>query len=262
LNTSTIKPQPLLGKIQLAAQAGFSGVEIWLNDVYEHVGRGGEVRDVERALADHGLIVPCTIAVRGWAEASDLEYPLMLEEAKRRLELAARLGSPYLVATPPRQPCDLRQIIHRYQDLLELGRQVGVRPTFEYISFFESIHRLDQAWQVVQQVEDPQATLVLDAFHSWNSGSTLDDLRAIPADRISHYHIDDAAPHLAAGQQTDPDRVMLGEGAINLRAEIAVLREIGYSGTVSLELFNRQLWQQDPLEVLKLGMQRMRELLQ
>ncbi len=70
LNTSTIRPQTLLEKIRLTSEAGFEGIELWINDVYEHVGRGGEVSDVEKALADHGLIVPCMIAILGLGEAS------------------------------------------------------------------------------------------------------------------------------------------------------------------------------------------------
>ena len=54
LNTSTIKPQPLIRKIELAGQAGYDGIELWVNDIYEHIGRGGEVRDVELAIADNG----------------------------------------------------------------------------------------------------------------------------------------------------------------------------------------------------------------
>jgi len=173
-------------QIELAAAAGFAGIELWLNDVYEHVGRGGEVSDVEKSLADHGLIVPCCIAMRQWGEAEGLEYPLMLEEARRRMELAARLGAPYIVATPPREPCDFQKLVDRYRDLLDIGRQVGIRPTFEYISFFRSAFQLQQAWAVVQAVDDPDATLILDAFHSWNSHSTLEQLREIPASRISH----------------------------------------------------------------------------
>ncbi len=261
LNTSTIKPQPLLEKIRLTAAAGFAGVELWINDVYEFVGQGGEVRDVEKAIADHGLIVPCLIAVRGWGEAAGPEYPLALDEAKRRMELAARLGSPYLVATPPRERCDMAQVSKRYRDLLEIGRQCGVKPTFEYISFFKSASRLDQAWRVVQEADSDDATLILDAFHTWNSGSTPQDLRAIPAAKISHYHINDGAKNKPPGEQTDPDRVMPGDGAIDLAAEVAVLKEIGYQGTVSLELFNKQLWEQDPAEVLARGIDRLRELL-
>lgn len=262
LNTSTIRPQPLLDKIRLTGEAGFDGVELWVNDIYQHVGRGGEVSEIERALADQGLQVPCMIALRAWGEASELEYPLMLDEARRRLELAARLGCPWLVCSPPREPCDLAQVTRRYGDLLELGRQVGVMPTFEYISFFDTASSLAEAWQVVQQVDDPDATLILDAFHSWNTGSSLDLLRKIPGSRISHYHIDDAARDIPPGQQRDPDRVMLGEGVIDLAAEIAVLREIGYGGWVSLELFNPRLWEQDPREVLRTGIQRMRTLLE
>jgi len=261
LNTSTIKPQPLLEKVRLAAAAGFAGIELWINDIYEFIGRGGEVRDVQRALADHGMIVPCTIAVRQWGEASAEEYPLMLEEVRRRMDLAARLGAPYIVATPPRAPCDIGQISRRYRDLLELGRVAGVKPTFEYISFFRSVPSLGQAWQIVQEAAADDATLILDAFHNFNSGSTADQLRAIPAEKISHYHIDDADREKPAGTQTDPDRVMLGDGQIDLASEIAVLREIGYTGTVSLELFNTALWEQDPAEMLKLGMERMKELL-
>lgn len=261
LNTSTIKPQPLLEKIRLTAAAGFSGVELWVNDVYEFIGQGGEVRDVEKALADHGLRVPCMIATRNWGEAVGQEYRLALEETKRRLELAARLGSPWLVATPPREPCDVQQLTTRYKELLEIGRQVGCRPTFEYISFFQSAFKLSHAWEVVRESDDEDATLIYDSFHTWNSGSSLDELRQVPAGRIAHWHIDDAHPEMAATTQTDPNRVMPGDGQIDLAAEIAIMREIGYSGTVSLELFNAELWEREPADVLKTGYERMEQLL-
>lgn len=261
LNTSTIKPQPVLEKIRLAGEAGFAGVELWINDIYEHIGKGGEVGEIESALSDQGLIVPCCIAIRQWGEMEGWEYKLILDEARRRFDLGARIGAPFIVATPPIEPCDRSQLPARYKDLLDIGRQSGIRPTFEYISFFQSVHALRQAWDVVQEADDPDATLILDAFHNWNSGSTLDDLRAIPVGRISHYHIDDAHPDKPAGTQKDPDRVMPGDGQIDLKAEIAVLEEKGYDGTVSLELFNEELWAKDPAEVLKVGIERMRELM-
>ncbi len=70
LNASTIKPTPLLEKIRIAGEAGYHGIELWAVELYEHVGRGGEISDVEKALADHGLAVPCFIAVRNWGETS------------------------------------------------------------------------------------------------------------------------------------------------------------------------------------------------
>jgi 2-keto-myo-inositol isomerase len=261
LNTSTIQPASLIDKIRLTAAAGFTAIEPWINDVYEYVGQGGEVRDVERALADCGLRIPCAIALRGWGEAIAEEYPVMLDECRRRMELAARLGAPYIVATPPRVACERKQITDRYGDLLDIGRRAGIRPVMEYISFFKSVWRLDQAWQIVRDVGDDDAMLVLDAFHSFNSGCTLDDLRAVDGRRIAHYHINDAAPDKPPGEQTDPDRSMPGDGPIDLKAELTVLREKGYRGALSLELFNAQLWSQDPAEVLRMGVERIRRLM-
>ena len=40
---------------------------------------------------------------------------------------------------------------------------------------------------------------------------------------------------------------------------IANLRTIGYRGPLSLELFNRSLWEQDPSTVIRRGIERIRE---
>ena len=79
-------------------------------------------------------------------------------------------------------------------------------------------------------------------------------------EKISHYDIDDAHPNKAPTTQTDPARVMLGEGQIDLAGELAVLRDIGYNKTMSLELFNEDLWEQNPLEVISVGLERMKAL--
>jgi len=131
----------------------------------------------------------------------------------------------------------------------------------EYISFFGSVSRLDQAWRIVQEADDPDATIIIDSFHTWNSGGDINELSELPPGRISHFHIDDADPQMPPGTQADPNRVMPGDGPIDLEAEISILREIGYEGTVSLELFNPELWEKDPAEVLCTGIERMRELL-
>lgn len=260
LNTSTIKPVRLLDKIQWVGEAGYDGIELWINDVFEYVARGGEVSDLEKALSDQGLIVPSVIAMRQWGDFEGWEHQLVLDEARRRFALGARLGAPFIVATPPLENPKTSHLATRYRELLEIGREEGIRPTFEYISFFNSVYTLNRAWEIVQEADDPDATLILDAFHNWNSNSTMQDLRAIPLERISHYHIDDADPVKPSGSQKDPDRVMPGDGQIDLSAEIKVLREIGYDGTVSLELFNSDWWAKNPQETLKIGLERMKSL--
>ena len=117
LNSSTIKTTPLLEKIAVAGRAGYEGIELWAVELYEHVGRGGEISDVEKALDDHGLEVPCFIAVRNWGETAGREYQLALEEARRRFELAARFGSPLMICTPPIDRPGIEGLENGYRDL-------------------------------------------------------------------------------------------------------------------------------------------------
>jgi 2-keto-myo-inositol isomerase len=258
LNASTIKPTPLLEKIRVAGEAGYHGIELWAVELYEHVGRGGEISDVEKALADHGLAVPCLIAVRNWGETEGWEYKLALDEVRRRFELAARVGAPLVVCTPPMEQAGLDGLPARYADLLQIGRETGVRAVLEYISFFASLNNVPDTVAVLDRCGDADGCLILDAFHNWNQRTTLDDIRALPLERIAHYHIDDAAPGIPSGAQKDPDRVMIGDGVIDLAAELAVLKEKGYDKWLSLELFNAAWWERPPLDTARIGLERMR----
>jgi len=260
LNSSTIKPTPLLEKIRVAGEAGYAGIELWAVELYEYVGRGGEISDVEKALADHGLEVPCFIAVRSWGETEGREYELALDEARRRFELAARLKSPLMVCTPPIERPGLDGLEKGYSDLLQIGRETGVRAVLEYISFFASLNNIPDTVTVMDGCDDAGACTILDAFHSWNNKTTLDDIRNLPLEKIAHYHINDAARDIPRGQQKDPDRVMIGDGAIDLKTELVVLKSKGYDKWLSLELFSEEWWKKDPLETAKIGLERMQEL--
>jgi 2-keto-myo-inositol isomerase len=55
---------------------------------------------------------------------------------------------------------------------------------------------------------------------------------------------------------------MPGEGIADLPRVIANLRVIGYRGPISLELFNRTLWEQAPTEVVRRGLERIRALVE
>jgi sugar phosphate isomerase/epimerase len=80
--------------------------------------------------------------------------------------------------------------------------------------------------------------------------------------RLANFHINDIPAKPPPTQQTDYDRVMVGDGIADLPRVIANLRAIGYRGPLSLELFNRELWNRDPLEVARLGLERVRALVE
>ncbi len=262
LNTSTIRPTPLLDKIRVAGAVGFQAVEPWNDEITEYLQQGGTLADLKTAIADAGLKVVSMIALHGWITAEGDEYRQVLDECRRRLEQAAALGSPYIVASPPREIVNLERASQRYAELLKLGRAFGVKPSVEFLGFVEGINSVAAAWAIAAGACDPEATIVPDVFHLLRGGRSVEDLLMIGGHRIAVFHINDLPASPLPSEQTDQDRVHIGEGIAKLPRVIALLRTIGYRGPLSLELFNKTLWTQDPAEVARKGLERMRALVE
>jgi 2-keto-myo-inositol isomerase len=264
LNTSTIRPTPFLEKIAIAGKAGYQAIEPWNDEITAYLQEGGSIAELKRALAGAGLKVVSVIALHSWAMAEGNEHRRVLDECRRRMEQAAELGSPYIVASPPQEVVDINRARDRFGELLEMGEQVGVVPSMEFLGFVDGVKNVSTAWAIAAGAGTPRAkaTIVADVFHMMRGGGSIDDLLTIKGDRLANFHINDlpAVPDPLA--QRDEDRVMVGEGIADLPRVIANLRSIGYRGPISLELFNRKLWEQDPFEVVKRGLERIRALVE
>jgi 2-keto-myo-inositol isomerase len=260
LNTSTIRPTPLLEKVRIAGRLGYGAIEPWNTEIIDYVQQGGSLSDLRTALADAGLRVVSMIALHGWIAAEGDEYRLVLEECRRRMEQAVALGSPFIVASPPREAVDLGRAAARYAELLRLGREVGVRPAMEFLGFSAGIKDVASVRAVAEGSGEPDATVVADVFHLLRGGGSVDDLLSLSGERIAIFHLNDLPASPPPREQTDSDRVMIGDGIADLPRVIAHLRRIGYRGPLSLELFNPALWGQDPAEVARIGLERMRAL--
>jgi 2-keto-myo-inositol isomerase len=178
------------------------------------------------------------------------------------MEQAAVLGSPYIVASPPREKVDLARASMRFAELLRIGKETGVRPAMEFLGFVEGVKDVATAWKIASGSGDAQATVVADVFHMVRGGGSIDDILLLTADHLANFHMNDSPANPPALQQTDADRVLPGDGVVDLKRVIANLRKIKYQGPLSLELFNRTLWAQDPTEVCRKGLERMRGLVE
>jgi 2-keto-myo-inositol isomerase len=262
LNTSTIRPTPLLEKIRIAGRLGYQSLEPWNDEITDYLRRGGSLPELKAAVADAGLRVVSVIALHGWITAEGEAYPRVLDDCRRRMEQAAVLGSPYIVASPPREVVDIDRAAARYAELLRLGRELGVRPAMEFLGFAAGIKDLASARAIAEGANDPDATVVADVFHLMRGGGSIDDLLTLPGERLAIFHVNDLPASPPPLEQTDSDRVMLGEGIADLPRVISHLRQIGYRGPLSLELFNPTLWEQDPAEVARIGLERMKAVIE
>jgi len=244
-----------------AARAGFRAVEPWNDDVDGYLAGGGTLGEVQAMLRDHGLTVPSMIAIMGFVGNEDPGRAERLGEARRRMEQARALGSPFIVASPPLGRADLGRCGSDYAELLALGREVGVRPAMEFLGFVEQVNSIATAREIMERSGDPAATIVLDWFHMVRGDGRermVADLRALRADQIAILHLDDVPYRKPFDEMTDGDRVYPGDGDIPLADLFAALTETGYAGPVSLELFSEELWARDPYEVARVGFEKSR----
>ncbi|MEQ9410324.1 MAG: sugar phosphate isomerase/epimerase [Fuerstiella sp.] len=258
LNSSTIRTTPILKKIEAAATAGYAGLELWHDDIDAYVRDGGTVADLRKCVEDHGLQVPTTIHMKDWFQPAGAPHVAAMDEARRKLDQAAAVGAGFTVAGPPHGKADRTLGKRHYHELLELGAEFGVRPAFEYLGFVEDIKTIDDAIEIVEGSAHPNACLVLDPFHCYVGEGGPEAIAKLRAEQVAVSHFNDAPAEPPPATQRDPDRVMPGDGAVDLKRYCDLLRQIGFSGFLSLELFRPDLWEQDPVEVAKIGLEKMR----
>jgi sugar phosphate isomerase/epimerase len=96
--------------------------------------------------------------------------------------------------------------------------------------------------------------VVLDVWHWHHSGSTIPDIHAAGKDRIVHVHVSDAKPQPPEDVR-DNQRVMPGEGSIDLIGFFQALKKIGYVDGVSPEPLGRVPPEMSPEEGAKLALE-------
>lgn len=258
LNSSTIRPTPILDKIRIAGETGYSAIELWHDDIDAYLATGGKLSDIRKALAEHGLAVPTSIYVKNWFDTTGPEHAQALEEAKRRMHQAVEVGAIHIISGPPGGMADHDLGARNYRELLEIGLAIGVKPAMEYLGFVDDINTIEAAAEIVEKAGHPQGTVIHDPFHIFRGGGSFESLLKVPAEKIAISHFNDAPAQPPRIQQHDKDRVYPGDGHLDLRKMIRLLKQQGYNRWLSLELFRPDLWAKNPVEVARTGLAKMR----
>jgi len=264
LNTSTIRGQKLgLEKeIDVAAQAGFSAIEPWVQIIQEYLKAGGKTGDIRKRIEDRGLTVEGAISFARWIVDDDAVRAEAVEQVKREMDLLAQIGGKRIAAPPAgatdKPGLDLMKAAERYRTLLELGDKMGIVPALELWGGSKNLHRLGQCLYVVIESGHPKACLLGDVYHIYKGGSDFSGLRMISAAALPVMHLNDYPAEPPREKISDRDRVMPGDGIAPLPQILRTLRDNHGSTVLSLELFSPVYWQKDPLEVAQTGLAKMK----
>ena len=127
------------------------------------------------------------------------------------------------------------------------GVKLGIEPLHPMFAADRSvITKLAEANTLAAQFDAAVVGVVIDTFHVWwDSDLFLQIARA--AGRIVGFHVSDwlvPLPDVLLG------RGMLGDGVVELKRIREGVEQAGYSGPVEVEIFNRDIWDAAPDEVL------------
>jgi 2-keto-myo-inositol isomerase len=266
LNTSTIDGQKLTlaEKIEVAVKAGYNGLEPWVRELEAHVKAGGNPKDLGKRLADDGVKVESSIGFFEWVVDDDERRRKALEDARRAMDLVQQIGGKRLAAPPAgatnQTDLSLPRAAERYRALLDIGDKIGVVPEVELWGFSKALSRLGEVAYVAIESGHPKACILLDVYHLYKGGSDFHGLALLNGAALPVLHFNDYPATPARAAITDAQRVYPGDGVAPLKEVLRDLRAVGYRGVLSLELFNRDYWNQDAVVVARTGLEKMQAL--
>jgi sugar phosphate isomerase/epimerase len=124
--------------------------------------------------------------------------------------------------------------------------------------FSKTLNRLGQTLLVAVESGHPQACVLPDVYHLYKGGSDFAGLDLVSGKAMHVFHMNDYPANPPRDAIGDGDRVYPGDGVAPLNGIVQTLRDVDFNGYLSIELFNKTYWQQDPLEVARQALAKMK----
>jgi 2-keto-myo-inositol isomerase len=264
LNMSTIRGHKLgfVKELEVASKAGFGAVEIWMESLQTYLDGGGTLADARKRIGDLGLKVENAIGFAQWIVDDEATRTKGLAQLRKEMEMLAQIGCRRTAAPPAGATKDpglnLTRAAERYRAILELGDQTGVVPHLELWGFAANLNRLSDVMYVAIESGHPSARVLLDVYHLYKGGSSLDSLPLVGKPAVEIFHVNDYPATLTPTAITDADRVYTGDGKAPIRQILQTIRNPDRPIILSLEVFNKNYYAQDPLQVAKTGLAKMK----
>lgn len=163
---------------------------------------------------------------------------------------------------------NLKQHAARLGECARVLKDHGIRLGLEYVSpktlmtrfKYPFVRSIAEAHELIDAIGEPNVGLVLDTFHWYCAGDTVEDILALDKDDIVTCDLNDARTGLTPDTQVDGSRELpMATGVIDLKPFLEALVEIGYDGPVRSEPFNKPLNEMDNETALKVNYQAMKK---
>ena len=255
-----IRGLSLAESIQLAQRTGFGGLDFSIKEAAE-IG----------AAATGALFADAGIKYGAWGvtvrwQSDDWRDDLaeLPQYAAVAAEMGATRSSTWCPPSSPTRPFaeNFDWHLERFKAIAEVLNEHGVRFGIEFIGpqslrpadQHDFIYNMEGMLELAAAIGSGNVGLLLDAWHLYTSGGSLDDLDKISSADIVNVHVNDAPEGLTMAEYNDHDRRLpLESGVIPLAGFMKKLIALGYDGPVTPEPFSARVNAiEDPFEAASL----------
>lgn len=267
LNMATIRGHNLgfVKELETASKAGFRAVEIWMDTLQKYLQGGGTLADARRILSDNGMEVVNSIGFAEWIVDDEARRKKGVDQLAKEMELLAAIGCKRVAAPPmgavQEAGLSLQRAAERYRTILELGDKTGVVPHLELWGFAKNLNRLADVTYVAIESGHPSARVLLDVYHLYKGGSAMETLPFVSPHAVEIFHLNDYTGTIKPAAITDADRIYPGMGIAPIKQQLQLLRHDDRPLYLSVELFNKDYYKQDALQVAKTAFEQTRKLM-
>lgn len=236
----------LTEKLHACAEAGFDGVELFEPDLLASPSSPEEVAALARRL---GLGIDLYQPFRDAEGVTETEFAAVLHRARAKFRLMQRLGAETVLVCSNVGTASVDDDAVSADQLRRLGDEAaahGVRIAYEALAWGRFVDDYRRAWRIVERADHPAVGVCLDSFHILSRGHDPAAIEQIPADKIFFLQLADA-PSLTMDvlSWSRHHRLFPGEGSFDLPSFLGHVLDAGYTGPVSLEVFNDTFRQTD-----------------
>ena len=264
LNMATIRGHKLgfVKELEIASAAGFHSVEIWIDSLQIFLQSGATLKDVKKRLDDLGLVAENSIGFAPWIVDEADRRSKGLEQLKKEMDLLSQIGCRRVAAPPAgateKAGLNLDLAAERYRAILDLGAQTGVVPHLELWGFSKNLGKLSEVLYVALESKHPDAKVLLDVYHLYKGGSGIATLPLVSRRGVDVIHLNDYPSGKPAAEITDADRIYPGDGIAPVKQILKTLSDPAHPLIISLEVFNKNYYAQNPLTVAKTALAKMK----
>jgi len=261
LHMWTIDTTPLATALDAAKQGGFDAVELRRTDFKRCFDAGmnnAQVLDLIRAAK---IPVGVLGVEYGWLFATGDESARLFKVFRESCENAVALGCKMLMSAPGQVNGPIPQAIEYLKRAGDIAGEYGLKLAIEYNSQHDVLNSLPVLRQLIEGANKRNCGYLIDAYHFERSGYGGASFRDLPTDMIYCFQYSDVSPNPVSGVRRPTDRLVPGKGVVKWREVLGLLYEKGYTGYLSYEAPNPELWARSPYDVAREGVELTRKLL-